>query len=104
MGTGVAEWMGSGPAQLHVHYEDDEAWHVLEGQIEFRFADGREIVGPGATVLVPAGVAHTYVASPEARYLIVLTPRLAALIEEVHGAAPADRAEIFRRYASELLE
>ena len=101
---GVAEWMGSGPAQMHVHHEDDEAWHVLEGQVEFRFADGREVVGPGSTVFVPAGVAHTYVTSSDARYLIVLTQRLAALIEELHRVPAADHADVYRRHASELLE
>jgi len=27
----IPEWSGSGPGYLHVHYADDEAWHVLEG-------------------------------------------------------------------------
>ena len=27
----VHEWRGSGPATLHVHHADDEAWHVLHG-------------------------------------------------------------------------
>jgi mannose-6-phosphate isomerase-like protein (cupin superfamily) len=31
----VHEWRGSGPDYLHVHYEDDEAWHVLEGILTF---------------------------------------------------------------------
>ena len=101
---GVHEWMGSGPPQLHVHHEDDEAWHVLEGQIEFQFVDGREVVGPGSTVFVPAGVAHTYLASGDARYLIVLTAQLEALIEELHTLAPDEHAEAYRRHASELLE
>jgi uncharacterized cupin superfamily protein len=53
---GLGEWMGSGPPQLHVHHADDEAWHVLEGEVEFRFAGGRrEAVGPGTTVFVPSG-------------------------------------------------
>lgn len=44
---GMGEWMGSGPAQLHVHHDDDEAWHVLDGEVEFRFAaERREVVGP----------------------------------------------------------
>src|ERR1700681_1929181 len=69
------EWRGSGPAALHVHHADDEAWHVLEGTLRFRFADRVADVGPGRTVFVPAGVAHTYEAV-NARYLIMLTPRL----------------------------
>ena len=33
---GIHEWRGSGPVMLHVHHSDDEAWHVLEGQLMFR--------------------------------------------------------------------
>jgi mannose-6-phosphate isomerase-like protein (cupin superfamily) len=29
----IHERAGSGPATLHVHREDDEVWHVLEGEI-----------------------------------------------------------------------
>jgi len=101
----IHEWRGSGPAALHVHYADDEAWHVLEGELIFRYRDRTETAGAGATVLVPAGVAHTYEAGPDARYLIVLTPRLGGLIRDLQ--AKHDHAldgEIYRRYESELLE
>jgi len=100
----IHEWRGSGPPQLHVHHEDDEAWHVLAGTLTFRFADRTEEVGAGSTVFVPAGVAHTYTASPSARYLVVLTPRLRALIAELQ--ANRDRsadAEIYRRHRSEIV-
>ena len=101
----IHEWRGSGPAQLHVHHDDDEAWHVLEGTLTFRFADRTEEVGPGSTVFVPAGIVHSYLASPQARYLIVLTPRLRALIAELQ--ANRDRsadAEIYRRHRSAVVE
>src|SRR5690242_9651332 len=78
----VHEWRGSGPAALHVHRADDEAWHVLEGTLRFRFRDRVVDVGAGGTVFVPAGVAHTYEALG-ARYLIIMTPRLAALIADL---------------------
>src|SRR5215470_7989994 len=76
----IREWRGSGPATLHVHHSDDEAWHVLEGELTFRYSDRTETAGAGKTVFVPAGVAHAYTAGQGARYLIVLTPRLRALI------------------------
>ena len=99
------EWRGSGPATLHVHHADDEAWHVLEGDLTFRYADRTETVGPGETVFVPAGVAHTYTASDDSRYLIVLTPRLSALISALHAdREPSRQHEIYRRFDSELLE
>jgi mannose-6-phosphate isomerase-like protein (cupin superfamily) len=100
----IREWRGSGPATLHVHHQDDEAWHVLEGTLRFRFAD-RELDAPaGSTVFVPAGVPHTYQAHA-ARYLIIMTPRLAALIAELQAARePVAHAAIYRKYESELLE
>jgi IMP dehydrogenase / GMP reductase domain len=50
----IHEWRGSGPATLHVHHSDDEAWHVLEGELIFRYVNRTETVGPGITVFVPA--------------------------------------------------
>ena len=100
----IKDWRGSGPATLHVHHADDEAWHVLEGILHFRFADRELDVAAGGSVFVPAGAAHTYTAD-NARYLIVLTPRLSALIAELQ--ATPDRslhASIYRKYDSELLE
>src|SRR6516165_8044234 len=81
----IKEWRGSGPSALHVHHLDDEAWHVLEGSLHFRFED-RELDAPaGSTVFVPAGVPHTFQAHA-ARYLIIMPPRLAALIAELQSA------------------
>ena len=101
----IHEWGGSGPATLHVHHSDDEAWHVLEGELTFRYTDRIETAGPGATVFVPAGTAHTYTTSPNARYLIVLTPRLSQLIDTLHADRdPSHQHEIYRRFDSELLE
>ena len=101
----IHEWRGSGPSTLHVHHSDDEAWHVLEGELTFRYADRTEIAGPGTTVFVPAGVAHTYTTSADARYLIILTPRLKALIAALQADRdPSHQHEIYRRFESQLLE
>ena len=100
----VHEWRGSGPALMHVHHNDDEAWHVLEGMLRFRFNDRTVDVTSGGTVFVPAGVPHTYEAIG-ARYLIILTPRLASLIHELQNAGDRSKhAEIYRSHDSELLE
>ncbi len=53
----LREWQGSGPAVLHVHREDDEAWHVLEGTLRLTFGDRQVEVAARAIVFVPAGVA-----------------------------------------------
>src|SRR5258708_11209484 len=70
----IHEWRGSGPATLHVHRDDDEAWHVLEGELRFRFGDRTEVAPAGSTVFVPAGVARTHQALAAARDLLIPTP------------------------------
>jgi quercetin dioxygenase-like cupin family protein len=101
----IHEWRGSGPAVLHVHHSDDEAWHVLEGELHFHYDDGTQVAGPGTTVFVPAGKVHTYQAQPGARYLIILTPRLRDLIATLQADRdPAHQKDIYQRFDSELLE
>jgi quercetin dioxygenase-like cupin family protein len=76
------------------------------GALRFRLGNDEFTVGAGSTVLVPAGVPHTFGnAGPEpSRYVIILTARLDELIRELHEASPNDRAAIYRRHESELLE
>ena len=101
----IHEWRGSGPAVLHVHHSDDEAWHVLEGELHFRYSDGTQVAAAGTTVFVPAGTAHTYQATPGSRYLIILTPRLGDLIAALQADRdPARQKEIYQRFDSDLLE
>jgi quercetin dioxygenase-like cupin family protein len=87
-----------------VHNADDEAWHILEGVLRFRFSDRTVEVEAGGTMFMPAGVAHTYEAI-DARYLIVLTPRLDALIKALQGERDRSRhPAIYRGHESELRE
>ena len=101
-----AEGLASEVAPLHVHHADDEAWHVVSGALRFRFVGEEVIARAGSTVLVPAGVAHTFGnAGPEpSRFIIILPTRLDELITRLHEANRAEHAAIYRRYESELLE
>jgi hypothetical protein len=101
----VREWTLSGPSYLHVHHQDDEAWHVLEGTLQFLFPDGAVDVPAGSTVFVPAGLPHTYRARDGARYLIILTPKLDRLIERLLDPGhPADVRPTLRAFDTELVE
>jgi len=108
----VAEWSDAGEtsrdwpiAPLHVHHRDDEAWYVLEGTLGFRLGDDEVEVGAGSAVFAPRGVPHTFWnAGPgEARYLLVMSTRIARLIEELHSGAGQDPDAVFRTYESDLL-
>jgi len=56
---------------LHIH-DEDEIWHLLEGEMLFRVGDQEERLTAGRTLLGPRGVPHTYlVLSSEARWLVI---------------------------------
>jgi mannose-6-phosphate isomerase-like protein (cupin superfamily) len=110
----LAEWRDPGGATdppryiapLHVHHSDDEAWYVLEGTLRFRLDDDEVEAQAGGAVVAPRGVAHTYWnPRPEpARYLLVMTSRIAALIDAIH--APGETRgmdEVFRAHDSTLI-
>lgn len=99
------EWSGSGPGYLHVHYADDEAWHILEGTLTFRFGDRQVEAAAGTSVFVPAGVPHDYFeAAGPTRYLIILTPRLRELIAALHVAPIQQHVAIMRQFESAIVE
>jgi quercetin dioxygenase-like cupin family protein len=44
----------------HVHPEQTETFHVLEGTMKFRMGLRKIVAGPGDTVVVPAGRVHRF--------------------------------------------
>jgi quercetin dioxygenase-like cupin family protein len=45
---------------LHVHRNEDEIFHILEGEVLFRVADRDVHAHTGDTLLAPKGISHTY--------------------------------------------
>lgn len=108
----IVEWTDAGDsgyewiAPLHVHHADDEAWYVLEGELRFQIGDEIREAGPHNAVLAPKGTPHAYGnATPglRARYLLVMTPKIRALVQALHEPGAGDYAAIFRAHDSELL-
>jgi mannose-6-phosphate isomerase-like protein (cupin superfamily) len=62
----------------HVHPRQDEHFEVLAGHAEFRVGGERHVMGPGETIDVPAGTAHTFAnaGSGEMRVLFEFRPGL----------------------------
>jgi mannose-6-phosphate isomerase-like protein (cupin superfamily) len=91
-------------APLHVHHGDDEAWYVLSGTLGFRLGDEEIEAGAGSAVLARRGTPHTFrnAGPTEATYLLVMTPRIAELIEQIHQPG-ADVRAVFAAHDSELL-
>jgi quercetin dioxygenase-like cupin family protein len=60
---------------LHIHHEEDEIFHVLDGEITV-FLPGQEVrLASGRTFLAPRGIPHTFrVESATARLLVYCVP------------------------------
>ena len=109
----IAEWTAAGgdprpQAPLHVHHEDDEAWYVLDGKLAFRLGDETVEAAAGEAVCAGRGVPHTFwnPGADPARYLLVMTPRIDALIKAIHASddrSPETMRALFETHASELL-
>jgi len=113
----IAEWQdpGGSPgppryiAPLHLHHHDDEAWYVLEGTLRVKMGNDEAEAHAGSAVLVPRGTPHTYwnPGPGRLRYLLVMTPNIYALIQDIHRMTdrnPAALRAVFSKHDSELVD
>jgi quercetin dioxygenase-like cupin family protein len=77
---------GGRPPPPHRHPDCTEAFYLLEGTLDFLLDGERVAVGGGGFVLVPGGVAHTFVnaADRPARVLILHSPALDGYFRGLH--------------------
>ena len=73
-------WLETTPPEggppLHFHINDDETFHVLEGQVAFFQNSKWSEVGPGGSAFVPRGQMHTFknVGEGNSRMLLSTSP------------------------------
>ena len=83
----------------HIHTNCEEAFYVLDGEIEFFLGDDTVVGRPGSFVLVPGGVSHTFANAAPAvsRLLIIHAPAMDAYFEELQalwsGQVPPSRED-----------
>ena len=59
---------------LHVHRNEDEVFHILQGRLRFQINGHERIVDAGETVIAPKGLSHTYrVESAEGAHVLTIT-------------------------------
>ncbi|TIS44406.1 cupin domain-containing protein [Mesorhizobium sp.] len=59
---------------LHVHRNEDEIFHIIEGRMRFQINGHERMVGSGETVIAPKGLPHTFkVESPEGAHTLTVT-------------------------------
>ena len=66
---------GGGPPP-HVHHNEDEGFHVLEGDVEFLLGDRWVRAAAGASFFGPRGVPHTFrnVGATPSRVMATISP------------------------------
>ena len=59
---------------LHIHRNEDEIFHILEGNFRFEINGQSQTASPGAILLAPKGTPHSYRAeSPEGGRFLTVT-------------------------------
>jgi quercetin dioxygenase-like cupin family protein len=75
---GVSEsWAPAGHASpLHVHSREDEAFFIIEGELQFWRGDEQPFrLGPGGLAWLPRERSHAFtVTSSTAHFLVIMTP------------------------------
>jgi quercetin dioxygenase-like cupin family protein len=62
-------------ASVHVHHHDqEEVWHLLEGELEISLSGSTHRLGPGQAAVVPAGEPHGVRAVAASRVIVVDHP------------------------------
>jgi quercetin dioxygenase-like cupin family protein len=71
----LEQWAPEGDSPpLHLHKDQDEIFHLIEGEMRFRVGGQDLPARAGDTLLAPKGVAHTYrVLSQTGAHLLVIT-------------------------------
>lgn len=104
---------------LHIHTDEDEAFHVLEGELTVHIGDAAALVlRAGDVALAPRGVPHVYIVTSDApaRWIgtttggqlasfvaELATPAAAPRLPEAPDIDPARVAAVAARHGIELL-
>jgi len=77
---------GGRPPPAHRHPDCTEAFYLLDGTLDFLLDDDQVTVAAGGFVLVPGGVAHSFVNTSDApaRVLILHSPALDGYFGGLH--------------------
>jgi quercetin dioxygenase-like cupin family protein len=97
------EHLVRGGPPLHLHFNQDEWFYVMEGQVDFQVGSERKRLGPGESVLAPRRIPHTFSAAGNipAHMMIAITP--AGMMEQFFRDiavpnGPKMDAAVFSRY------
>jgi mannose-6-phosphate isomerase-like protein (cupin superfamily) len=95
----------SGPP-LHKHTREDEWFYILAGELTFQLDNRRVVAGPGASILAPREVPHTFqnFGDTTAEVLVMVTPgSLEEFFAEAGSTPPEELEALMNSYGMEVL-
>lgn len=106
-GMAVFEQIGQSPNSgppLHIHPEQDEFFHVLEGEYRFRVGEEHFPASVGDTIFLPRAVPHAFIQLTErARMLVTYQPAgdMEGFFRETAAwTTPPSKEEVARVFAA----
>lgn len=70
-----AHWDFAEGASIHEHFhEQEEVWHIVEGELEVTIAGVTKVAGPGMVAIVPANTKHSVVALTKGKAIVADYP------------------------------
>ncbi|MFZ1733268.1 MAG: cupin domain-containing protein [Flavobacteriales bacterium] len=110
-GMAVFEQIGKSPnggPPLHIHPEQDEFFHVLEGDYRFQVGEERFPAAIGDTIFLPRGVPHAFIQlSEHARMLVTYQPAgdmEGFFAETAQWTVPPSKEEVARVFRAHGME
>jgi hypothetical protein len=97
-----------------VHHTFEEAWYILDGEVDFTLDGGNVRGRAGTFVLIPRGMPHTFAVAGTraARWVGIFSPaRFSRMLEELGAVFPQDGPPdperllaVFRAWDTEMVE
>jgi len=110
-GMAVFEQIGESPnggPPLHIHPDQDEFFHVLEGDYRFQVGEDGFPATTGDTIFLPRGVPHAFIQRTEhARMLVTYQPAgdmEGFFAETAQWTAPPTKEEVARVFRAHGME
>lgn len=90
---------GGGPPQ-HIHHAEEEAFYILEGEVNVQVGEQTIHGTPGSFILIPRGTVHTFwnAGALPAKFLVIVSPPgIEQFLAEVIGEGEIDTDTFIER-------
>jgi quercetin dioxygenase-like cupin family protein len=70
-----AHWDFKAGSSIHRHdHDQEEVWHIVEGELEVTIAGTKHVAGPGMVAIIPPNTAHSVVTLTDGKAIVADFP------------------------------